>query len=74
MIEWRYRLGQGPLEEYRLELGLYTLGESAGPRWQPTPLVEQLRGYIADPAAAIGTLNSGARCQVSEEDILTPDT
>ena len=56
MIDWRYRFGRGPVEEYRLELGLYTLGGDAPGRWRPTPLVEQFRSYVSDPEAAIGTL------------------
>jgi beta-glucosidase len=59
MIDWRYRYGKQPLENYYLELGLYGLNrEASGPRWQPTPLVEQFRGYVADPAAAVGTLRT----------------
>lgn len=54
MFDWRYRYGRDPLEDYRLELGLFTLGDE--PRWRATPLVEQFRRYIADPAAAIGPL------------------
>lgn len=54
MVDWRYRFGRGPLEEYRLELGLYTLGN--GSRWSATPLVEQFRSYVADPESAVGTL------------------
>lgn len=56
MIDWSYRLGRGPVDRYRLELGLYRLGEGGGPRWVPTPLVEEFRAYVADPEAAIGTL------------------
>lgn len=57
MIDWRYRFGREPLEKYRLDLGLYALDESADGRWRPTPLVEQLQRYVADPAQSIGTLN-----------------
>jgi beta-glucosidase/6-phospho-beta-glucosidase/beta-galactosidase len=57
MIDWRYRFGRGPLEEYRLELGLYTLDGASQPgRWRATPLVEQFRSYVSDPEAAIGAL------------------
>jgi hypothetical protein len=57
MIDWRYRFGRGPLEDYRIELGLYTLdGREGRPRWQPTPLVEQMRGYINNPDQSVGTL------------------
>lgn len=59
MIDWRYRFGRGPLEEYRLDLGLYSLdGSSSAGRWRATPLVEQFRSYVGDPEAAIGTLAS----------------
>ncbi|HVG00947.1 MAG TPA: hypothetical protein VND68_13995, partial [Chloroflexia bacterium] len=51
-----YRLAKGPVEQYRLELGLYRLGRAGEPRWTATPLVEQFRSYVADPEAAIGTL------------------
>jgi beta-glucosidase len=57
MIDWKYRFGRRPLERYRLDLGLYTLRESAnGRRWDPTPLVEQFRGYVADPGSSVGSL------------------
>jgi hypothetical protein len=60
MIDWRYRFGRGPLEEYRLELGLYTLGAAGEARWRPTPLVEQFRSYVSDPEGAIGPLAGAA--------------
>ena len=53
-------LGRGPLEEYRLELGLYTLGAAGEARWRPTPLVEQFRSYVSDPEGAIGPLAGAA--------------
>jgi beta-glucosidase/6-phospho-beta-glucosidase/beta-galactosidase len=63
MVDWRYRYGRRPVDDYRLELGLYTLRGSlepnaptAGGRWEATPLVEQYRRFVADPAAAVGTL------------------
>jgi beta-glucosidase/6-phospho-beta-glucosidase/beta-galactosidase len=57
MIDWKYRHGKRPLSSYHLELGLYKLATPAnGQRWRPTPLVEQFKSYVADPAAAIGTL------------------
>jgi hypothetical protein len=55
MIDWKYRFGRGPLEEYRLDLGLYTL-DGAERRWRATPLVEQFRSYITDSENAIGNL------------------
>jgi beta-glucosidase len=60
MIDWRYRFGRGPLDEYRLDLGLYTLDHGAhGSRWHATPLVEQFRSYVSDPEGAIGNLGVG---------------
>jgi beta-glucosidase/6-phospho-beta-glucosidase/beta-galactosidase len=58
MIDWRYRLGRRPVERYRLELGLYKLSEGEEKRWQPTPLVEQIHGYIENPLEAIGPLTA----------------
>ena len=67
MIDWRYRFGHDPLEAYRLELGLYTLGaDNAGERWHTTPLVDQFRKYAADPLHSIGAFNSGAASGISE--------
>src|SRR3954452_4551144 len=54
MIDWRYRFGKRPLESYRLDLGLYTLGTER--RWRATPLVEQFQSFTADPEAAVGPL------------------
>ena len=56
MIDWKYRFGRGPVEEYRLDLGLYTLSRNGGPRWEGTPLVEQFRSYVNDPEETIGSL------------------
>ncbi len=55
MIDWRYRLGRAPVEQYRLELGFYQLGrEAASPRWQPTPLIDTWRQYVATTAETVG--------------------
>ncbi|HVG21939.1 MAG TPA: glycoside hydrolase family 1 protein, partial [Blastocatellia bacterium] len=57
MIDWRYRFGRGPLEDYRLELGLYKLNGHGGKvRWRATSLVDQFRSYVKDSTEAIGTL------------------
>ena len=57
MIDWKYRFGRGPVEEYRLDLGLYTLRNGGAPgRWAATPLVEQFRSYVSDPESAIGNI------------------
>jgi len=55
MIDWKYRFGKRPLSSYHLDLGLYKLSAN-GHRWRPTPLVDQFRSYVLDPAAAVGTL------------------
>lgn len=57
MIDWRYRFGRRPIEEYRLELGLYKLSDKQGERrWQSTSIVEQFRGYINNPDDSVGEL------------------
>jgi beta-glucosidase/6-phospho-beta-glucosidase/beta-galactosidase len=57
MIDWRYRFGRGPLENYRLELGLYKLnGDDGKSRWRATPLVDQFRSYIKNSADTVGPL------------------
>jgi beta-glucosidase len=59
MVDWRYRFGRGPVEEYYLDLGLYTRGQH-GERWAPTPLVEQFHSVVSDPEEAIGTMGLSA--------------
>ena len=54
MIDWKYRFGRRAAEEYRLDLGLYTL--DGDQRWRATPLVEQFRSYVADSEAAVGNI------------------
>jgi beta-glucosidase len=57
MIDWRYRFSHEPLENFYLELGLYKLNrEKENPRWLPTPIVEQMKGYIKDSRNSIGNL------------------
>lgn len=57
MIDWRYRFSTEPVENFYLELGLYRLNrENAGPRWLPTPLVDQIKTYINDTRTAVGDL------------------
>ncbi|HEX8474706.1 MAG TPA: family 1 glycosylhydrolase [Pyrinomonadaceae bacterium] len=65
MIDWRYRHETGPLEQYRLDLGLYRLranhsnGNSTAAhegRWARTPLVEMMQNYIRNPHDSIGQL------------------
>jgi beta-glucosidase len=57
MIDWKYRFGKRPLEEFRLDLGLHTLApEGSGRRWDPTPLVAQFQRHVADPETSVGVL------------------
>lgn len=57
MYKWDYRRGRLPLDKYRIELGLYKLNaEPNAERWQPTPLIEEMRRCIQDPQAAVGEL------------------
>jgi beta-glucosidase len=56
MIDWRYRLGRRPVERYRIDLGLYRLLPDFTRPWQRTPLVEIMRGFIANPAESVGHL------------------
>ncbi len=57
MIDWRYRLGHKPLDQYQIELGLYQLRPNdATPRWEATSLVEQFQRYVNNPEEAIGML------------------
>ncbi len=56
MVDWRYRYRPGPVADYYLDLGLYKLGANGGSRWQATPLVEQFRRHVADPASSVGPL------------------
>jgi len=56
MIDWRYRFGRGPVDQYHLELGIYWLNDKNGRgRWAVTPLVDQLRNFVNHPDEAIGT-------------------
>ncbi len=59
MIDWRYRFGNDPLENYYLELGLYQINREGNvPRWIPTHLVDKLQLFVAEPEKAIGTFHS----------------
>jgi beta-glucosidase len=57
MVDWRYRFGKRPIEEYYLDLGLYTLQSGADERWRATPLVAQFQQAVANPAEAVGALH-----------------
>jgi beta-glucosidase/6-phospho-beta-glucosidase/beta-galactosidase len=61
MVDWRYRFGSEALENYYLELGLYTLNRSQeGGRWLETPLVAEFQKYVQSPMGAIGELAESA--------------
>ncbi|MFN8472692.1 MAG: family 1 glycosylhydrolase [Anaerolineae bacterium] len=59
MIDWRYRFEKGPLKDYYLDLGLYTLDDCSddSSRWRATPLVGLMRHYISHPEEAVGLLS-----------------
>jgi beta-glucosidase len=57
MIDWRYRFGTDPLENYYLELGLYRINrERPEPRWIETPLVPKFKALVNSPYDAVGDL------------------
>lgn len=58
MVDWRYRFGRKPAENYYINLGLYKLADTqTESRWQSTMLVEQMRQYIHNPEESIGQFN-----------------
>ncbi|MEP6923774.1 MAG: family 1 glycosylhydrolase [Pyrinomonadaceae bacterium] len=58
MIDWRYRFSNKPLEQFYLELGIFKLNQlGEGRRWLETPLVEQMKKAVNNPAESIGRLN-----------------
>ena len=66
MVDWRYRTGTGPRDDYLVELGLYE--SEARPdgslEYRPTALVEQFRDYTLNPVLAVGDLRIGAQVPV----------
>jgi len=59
MVDWRYRFGTEPVDNYYLELGLYKLNrEQTGKRWLETHLVEKMKQFISDPAESVGDMRS----------------
>lgn len=55
MIEWHYRFGRRPKEDYLIELGLFRLN-AAAPRWRSTPLVDEFKYAVEHAAEAVGAL------------------
>jgi hypothetical protein len=55
MIDWRYRFGSRPVEQYRIELGAFRLTDGPG-RWQATPLATDLARATADTTGSVGRL------------------
>jgi beta-glucosidase/6-phospho-beta-glucosidase/beta-galactosidase len=58
MVDWRYRFGKKPVQDYQLDLGLYTLRSwgGGGKRWKATPLVDHLKALMGDPVQSVGEL------------------
>jgi beta-glucosidase len=55
MIDWAYRTGTQPLDAYRLDLGLYTLG-GHDQRWRATSLVKEFLELKANSKDTVGEL------------------
>lgn len=55
MIDWKYRTGAQPLDTYRLELGLYRLGDHER-RWHASALVEQFLELKQNSKETVGQL------------------
>jgi beta-glucosidase len=58
MVDWKYRMGRGPMEDYLIELGLYeseTVADGTM-RYVPTELLAQFRELVASPHTAVGDL------------------
>jgi beta-glucosidase/6-phospho-beta-glucosidase/beta-galactosidase len=53
MIDWKYRTGTQPLDAYRLDLGLYTLGDHDH-RWHATSLVKEFLELKANGKETVG--------------------
>ncbi len=60
MVDWKYRTGRDPRNQYLIELGLYEsdIAADGSLRYVPTDLVEQFRSFTRNPQAAIGELQS----------------
>lgn len=68
MVDWRYRFSTEPLEKFHLELGIYKLNQaSEGKRWLETPLVEQMKKAINNPAESIGRLRLDLQQNIFEK-------
>ncbi len=58
MIDWKYRTGNSPMEDYLLELGLFRWNRDHGPRWIPSPLVREFERCVAEAGAKVGKLQT----------------
>jgi beta-glucosidase len=58
MVDWRYRTGRRPRNDYLIELGLYESEErpDGSLRYVATPLVDQFRNFTRNPARAVGDI------------------
>lgn len=59
MIDWRYRHGHASLEECRINLGLFRLGDGTR-RWVPTSTAARFAQYASGGAAAVGPIGEAA--------------
>jgi beta-glucosidase len=63
MIDWAYRSGSKPKEDYEIALGLYQLARGGTRRWRPTRLVDEYRHVIRDADSAVG--NVAGQCSIT---------
>jgi beta-glucosidase len=56
MIDWSYRFGARPKEEYAIALGLYQPARGGARRWRATPLVDEYRHAIQHSRESVGQL------------------
>lgn len=59
MIDWRYRFSDEPLENFYLELGLYSLNrEKENPRWLSTSTAERFKKLVQNSNESVGDLTT----------------
>ena len=58
MVDWAYRTSDKPVADFLLHLGLWDsrFDEEGVLVRHATPLVEEYRGYVANPLQAVGAL------------------
>ena len=62
MIDWAYRFGTRPKEEYEIALGLYQLASGGARRWRSTPLVSEYSQAIRNSRTSVGHKGDAPVC------------